>query len=69
MAGSSSSSSCSIGKQLPKFALARWVEEESLSAVPTNSVRPGQEVYPGGFGDFKWKTKYYEAEVLALSGE
>ena len=55
--------------QLPQFALVRWVEEDNLSAVSTSSVRPGQTVYIGAFGDFKWKTKYYEAEVLSLSGE
>lgn len=55
--------------EMSKFALVRWVEEESLSAVLSTTIRPGQSVYVGAFGDFKWKGKYYEGEVLALSGE
>ena len=53
---------------MPKFLLVRWVEDESTSVLPGSSARPGQEVYAGAFGEFKWAGKYYDGEVLSTSG-
>lgn len=52
-----------------KFILVRWLEEESLSVIPASTARQGQKVYVGVFGDFKWAGKFYEGEVLSLSGK
>ena len=52
----------------PKFALVRWTGEETLSVVAAISVRHGLEVHVGVFRDFKWAGKFYEGEVLSLSG-
>lgn len=52
-----------------KFVLIRWMEEETLSVLATKSVRQGQQVYAGAFGEFKWGGKFYEGEVLSLSGK
>ncbi len=52
-----------------KFALVRWVEEETLSVMSATSLRAGQKMYTGAFADFKWAGKYFEGEVLAVSGE
>lgn len=40
-----------------------------MSVIPTTSIKPGQTAYTGALGDFKWLGKYYEEEVLGISGE
>ena len=32
-------------------------------------AHPGDEVYVDAFGEFKWGGKYYEGEILGVSGE
>lgn len=56
------------GKAL-KFCLLRWLDGEEVGVVPSTSIRPGQECYCGAVGEFKWQSKYYEAEVLKVSGK
>ena len=52
------------------FILVRWIEEENLSVIPASAAHSSTgEVYVGVFGDFKWSGKYYEGEVLGVSGE
>ena len=51
------------------FVLLRWLLDEKISIEPISSARKGTNVYTGVFGDFKWAGKYYEAEVLKMSGE
>ena len=51
------------------FALLRWILDEKISVEPISSARKGTNVYTGVFADFKWAGKYYEAEVLKMSGE
>ena len=51
------------------FLLVRWIDEENLSVVPDTAARKGQKVFVGAFGDFKWAGKYYEGEVLGVSGK
>lgn len=54
---------------MSKFALVRWLEEETLSVLLATSVKSEQKVYAGAYADFKWGGKYYEGEVLAVSGK
>ena len=52
-----------------KFCLLRWLgDDEQVSVVLSSSIRPGQKCYTGAHGEFKWQAKYYEAEVLKMSG-
>jgi len=54
---------------MAKLCLVRWVEDETLSVLPTSAIQVGQTAYVGAFGDFKWGGKFYEGEVLQMSGE
>lgn len=51
-----------------QLALVRWLGEETLSVVPATSVREGDKVNVGSFASFKWGGKFYESEILAISG-
>ena len=54
---------------MSKYALVRWVGEETLSVVlSSTTARKSEKVYSGSFTEFKWGGKQYEAEVLKLSG-
>ena len=37
--------------------------------APATAARPDVKVYVGVFRDFKWAGKYYEGEILGISGE
>ena len=52
-----------------KFCLLRWIEDETVSVVRADTVKKGMEVYVGAFAEFKWLGKFYEAEVLKISGK
>lgn len=58
----------SKGKADGKFCLLLWLEGEQVGVVPSSSIRPGQNCYVGAIGEFKWQTKYYEGEILKVSG-
>lgn len=68
---STKSSTCKkkTGSGAGKFCLLRWLAEEQVSVVPSSSIRPGQKCYVGAIGEFKWQGKFYEGEVLKLSGQ
>lgn len=51
------------------FLLVRWLEEESVGVVPSSAVKKDQSVFAGSFADVKYQKKYYEAEILKISGE
>ena len=51
------------------FLLLRWLIDEKVSIEPFSSAKKGTKVYTGVFGEFKWSGKFYEAEVLKISGE
>ena len=51
-----------------KFSLLRWVAEEQVGVVSSSSIHPGQKCYVGAIGEFKWQSRYYEAEILKISG-
>ena len=46
-----------------------WLESEEVGVMPSKSIRPGQECYPGALGEFKWQKKFFEAEVLKVSSK
>lgn len=48
--------------------LVRWIGEETLSVIPASKTRDG-DTPVGLTGNFKWTSKYYEGQILALSGE
>ena len=58
-----------MAKKRTEFALVRWVDEESVGVMPTSAVRSGQKVYVGSFADMKYNGKYYEVEILKISGK
>ena len=51
------------------FILVRWLEEENLSVLQATAACPGDKVYVGAFGEYKWGGKYYEGEILGVSGK
>ena len=51
------------------FALVRWVEEESVGVMPLSAVRSGQKAFVSAIVEMKFKSMYYEAEILKISGE
>lgn len=54
---------------MPKFALVRWVDEESVGVMPTKVARNPEELYVGCLTEMRWKgKKFYDVEVLKLSG-
>ena len=54
---------------LKKFAVVRWVDEESVGVMPLSAVRSGQKPYVGSFVEMKYQSKYYEAEILKIDSK
>ena len=52
----------------PKLALVNWVEEGSVSVMPVSAAKDGDKLYPGSIVSMKFHRKYYEAEILKISG-
>lgn len=50
------------------FALTRWVIDETVSAMPLTAVKKGQTPHVGAFVNVKYLGKFYEAEILMISG-
>ena len=53
---------------MAKYVLVMWVGEETLSVMPSATIRSDHKLFVGTCAEFKWRGKYYEAEVLELSG-
>jgi len=54
---------------MPKsYLLMRWVEDESLSIISSTAARSADKLYVGATGDFKWSGRFYNGEVLGISG-
>ena len=51
-----------------QFMLVRWLEEETLSVLLSCKTRRGDIPVVGLTGDFKWSGRFYEGEILAISG-
>lgn len=60
-----------VNKMAAKFALVRWTGEENLSVVSANSVRQGQDVYVGVFGDLEnfTKERFFHSLVIHMSDQ
>ena len=52
----------------PKFALVSWLEDNSVGVVPLSAAKDGEKVFPGATIPVKFQRKYYEAEILKISG-
>ena len=50
------------------FALTRWVTDETVSVMPLTAVKKSQTPHVGAFVDVKYLGKFYEAEILVISG-
>ena len=53
----------------PKFALVSWLEDDSVGVVPLSAAKDGEKVYPGAMLPIKFQRKYYDAEILKISGK
>lgn len=62
-------SSSSRAKAACRFCLLRWLDGEEVGVMPCSSIRSGQKCYSGAVGEFKWQSRFYEAEVLKISGD
>ena len=51
-----------------KYCLVRWLEDESVGVMPLSSSKT-PDVYVGKMTEFKYCGKYYDAEILKISGE
>lgn len=53
-----------------KFALVRWIEEESVGVMPAGAAPKGEDLYVGCLTKMKWGNgkKLYDVEILKLSG-
>ncbi len=51
------------------FLLVRWMEDETVGVVPVTAVKKGQEFDVGAYVETKFKKKFYESEVLKISGK
>ena len=49
--------------------LVRWLLDETVGVIPSSAVKKDQKVCLGAFIDAKFNKKFYEAEVLMISGE
>ena len=58
-----------LSKKEKKYLLVRWIADETLSVLADSASRPGQKLYVGAEGSFKWAGKYYKGEVLGISGD
>ena len=52
-----------------KFFLVRWLEDESVTVLPIGTLKAGVEAaFVGNVTDIKFGKKYYEGEILRISG-
>lgn len=63
------SKKASVSTKGKKYLLVRWIEDETLSVLADSASQPGQKLYIGGQGSFKWSGKYYQGEILGISGD
>ena len=52
-----------------KFCLVCWIEEDSIGVMPSSSIKKGKVPVVGSIAEFKYRTKFYEAEVLRNSSK
>ncbi len=56
-------------KYPPSYLLVRWEEEDSISVMPATSLKKNVSAVVGQTVPLKYRTKYYDAEILKISGE
>lgn len=55
---------------MPTFALVRWLNDESVTAMPLSALKDKNSAIVGATVDMIWtKGKTYEAEILKISSE
>ena len=53
----------------PKFALVSWLEEGSVGIMPLTAARDRDKLHVGAIVPMKFQGKYYDAEILKISGK
>ena len=51
------------------YLLVRWIEEDSVGVMPSTALKKGQMPSVGVITELKYSSKFYEAEILKISGE
>ena len=51
-----------------KFVLVSWVEEGSVGVMPLTAARDRDKLHIGVVVPMKFQGKYYDAELLKISG-
>lgn len=51
-----------------QFALTRWLIDETVGVMPLTAVKKDQKPHVGAYVDMKYLGKFYEAEILKISG-
>lgn len=56
---------------LKKLMLVRWLADETVGVVPTSDakIKKGETVEAGNTVSVKWGSKFYQAEILQISGK
>ena len=54
---------------MSSYIFVQWLEEKNLSVLSATVAHPGDKMYVGAFGEYKWDGKFYEGEILGVSGE
>ncbi len=54
-----------------KFLLVSWVEDQTVGVMPMSAVHKdsAQNIVAGSVIKVKWSSKYYEAEIIKISGK
>ena len=51
-----------------EFTLVRWIEDDTIGAMPLSAVAEDSRPYAGAVVDMRWRgKKTYEAEILKIS--
>ncbi len=51
------------------YFLVRWEKEDSISVMPATSLQKKASAVVGQIVPLKYRGKYYDAEILKISGE
>ena len=51
------------------YLLVRWIEEDSVGVMPSTTLKKGQMASVGMTTELKYNSKFYDAEILKVSGE
>ncbi len=52
-----------------RFMLVRWLVDETVGVMPLTSVKKDHTPRVGAYVEAKYQGKFYEAEILKISGE